>query len=159
MSPPSSYKSTKITTAEQPLAKNAGTYPLPPTQKKYPASKNKQTKKSHNNLVRGVLSWSNQFPYPPDGPPTNQKMIIPQKLSHRSGSSEPRVRLPSLGDQQRVEYPENLALKARRVWLKDFHRTWGNRNSTLGKYIKSHVYEDSGEKSNDPIRDGARPIC
>ena len=69
----------------------------------------------------------------PGGWPTNWKIIVPQKFSHRSKSSEPHVRLPSLGVWQLEEVPpENLALKSSRVRSQEFHRTGGNRNSTLG---------------------------
>ena len=44
------------------------------------------------------------------------EIIIPQKFSLRSESSEPHVRLPSLGVWQwEEETPENLALKVSRV--------------------------------------------
>ena len=104
VSPPASFRSTKITTAEQPLAQNAGTYP--PTKN---ITLHPKTARCYHDITKKSI------PIPPDGQPANQKTIIPQKLSHRSESSEPHVRLPSLGVQPEVECPEDLALKARRV--------------------------------------------
>ena len=72
-----------------------------------------------------------------DGWPTNWKISIPQKFSYRSESSEPHDRLSSLVVwQQEEEPPENLALKARRVWSQELYRMGGNRNSTLGGHTE-----------------------
>lgn len=63
--------------------------------------------------LAGVDSHYNQIPYPLGEPPTNRRITILQKFSYRSESSEPRVRLPSLGVwHQEEETPECLALKA-----------------------------------------------
>ena len=56
------------------------------------------------------------------GRPTNWKIIVPQKLSHRNESSELHNRLPSLGVRQwEEEPPENLA------WSQEFQGTQGNK--------------------------------
>ena len=39
----------------------------------------------------------NQIPYLPGEPPTDWKIIISQKFSHRSRSSKTQIRLPSIG--------------------------------------------------------------
>ena len=84
-------------------------------------------------MVGGVHSQYNQIPYPPGGWPKNWKIIISQRFSHRSESSELHVRLPSLGVwNQEEESPDHLALKASKAWFQDFHRSGINRNSTLG---------------------------
>ena len=58
----------------------------------------------------------NHIPYPPGGLPTNWKIIITQRFSHRSESSEPQARLLSLGVWHQEEEPlEHLALKASRA--------------------------------------------
>ena len=54
-----------------------------------------------------------------------------QSFSHRTESSEPQIRLPSLQAWHQEEAPEHLALKASRVWLKEFQRTRENRNSSM----------------------------
>ena len=49
--------------------------------------------------------------------------IISKKFSHCCEGSESHVRLPSLRIRQRDwESPENLTLKASRIWLQDFRR-------------------------------------
>ena len=40
-------------------------------------------------MVGRALSEHNQIPYPPDGQPTNWKIIISQRSSHKSESPEP----------------------------------------------------------------------
>ena len=66
--------------------------------------------------------------------------IIPLKSTHWSEGSEPHVRLPNLGVWQwEEEFPENQAWKASRIWLQDFDRTGGNKDSTLGGHTKSSV--------------------
>ena len=39
--------------------------------------------------------------------------------------------------QQEEEFPENQTLKASGIWLQDFDRTWGNRDSILGGHTQS----------------------
>ena len=41
--------------------------------------------------------------------------------------------------QQEEEFPENQTLKASGIWLQDFDRTGGNRDSTLGGHTQSSV--------------------
>ena len=49
------------------------------------------------------------------------RTIIPKKFSHSCKGSEPHIRLPSLGIQQKDwEFPRNLALRARGIWLQAF---------------------------------------
>ena len=61
------------------------------------------------------------------------KTVISQRFSHRNESSEPHVRLSSLGVWYwEEESPEHLALKASRAWLQELHRTGWNKDSTLG---------------------------
>ena len=48
-------------------------------------------------MVGGVDLWYNPIPYPLGMCHTNWRIIILQKFSHRSESSELHVRLPSLG--------------------------------------------------------------
>ena len=57
--------------------------------------------------------WYNQIPSPSGGWPTSWRIIILQKFSHRSESSEPHARLPCIGFWHQEEEPsEHLALKA-----------------------------------------------
>lgn len=47
-------------------------------------------------MLGGVNHDKNQISYMPGGWPTNWKIIIPPRISHRKESSEPRIRLPNL---------------------------------------------------------------
>ena len=59
------------------------------------------------------------------------------EVHHWREGSEPHVRLPNLGvRQQEEEFPENQTLKASEIWLQDFDRTGGNRDSTLGGHTQ-----------------------
>ena len=59
--------------------------------------------------------------------------MIPQKLSQKSESPEPHIRLLSLGIWQwEEELSENLAFKVSGVGLQEFHKIEGKRNSILG---------------------------
>ena len=86
-------------------------------------------RRSHGT-VGGALLWYNQIPYPPGGQPTNCKIIILQRFSHRSERSETHVRLPSLGGggvwHQEEEPPEHLALKVSGAWV-GAPQDWGKQ--------------------------------
>ena len=126
-SPPLTSTPKSQLTAEQPLIKKTGTYP----KKRHYTSKD--IKKKPNKMVGGMHSPYNQIPYLLGGQPTNWRIIILQKFSHRSESSEPHIRLPSLGVCHWEEDPtEHLALKASGAWVQELHRTGGNRDSAFG---------------------------
>ena len=132
-SPPLTKTPKSQLTGEQPLTKKTGTY-----QKKIFYIQ--QQRRSHSEMVGGVLLWCNQLPYQPGAQPTNWKIITLQKFSHRSESSESHIRLPSLRVWLREEEcPEYLAFKASRAWEQELHRTGGNRDSTLGGHKVSHT--------------------
>ena len=48
--------------------------------------------------------------------------------------------------------PEHLALKASGVWLQEFHRTGGKRNSTLGGHTQGLVHTSAQGKKQWPHR-------
>ena len=84
------------------------------------------------------------------GRSTNWRIIMSQKFIHRSESSEPHIRLPSLGVWHRVEDPpEHLALKASRAWLQELCRTGGGRDSTLGGHTQGLAHTGSQGRGND----------
>ena len=84
---------------------------------------------------------------------TNWRTLIPQKSTHWSEGSEPHVRLPNLGVwQQGEEFLENQTLKASGIWLQDFDRTGGNRDSTLGGHTQSSVCLRTQGKEQWPHR-------
>ena len=88
-------------------------------------------------------------------------------FSHKSETSEPHSRLPSLGFwQQEEESPQHLAFKASGLWSQDFHRTGGNRISILGGHTPGLVHirtrEAFGGGRNGkqwPLRGLTRPTC
>ena len=61
--------------------------------------------------------------------------------------------------------PGNLALKASRIWLQDFHRTRANRDSSLGraqtkpqrKGASLPLHQASEVSSSDPLGDWTKP--
>ena len=117
-------------------------------------------KRNHNETVGRVHLWYNQIPTPPKWGPTNCRIIIFQKFSHRNESSEPHIRLLSLGVwHQEKDPPEHLALKGRGTWLQELHRTGGNRDSTLGRCIQTFMHTKTQGKSSDFIGVWARPTC
>ena len=112
----------------------------------------KTKKKPHQDGIV-TQSWWSQVPYPPGGWLTNWTPIMPKTNGHMKRysslliirkmlivvkcceGSEPYIRLPRLGIQQMDwESSGNLTLKASGIWLQDFHRTRGNRDSTLGRH-------------------------
>ena len=76
-----------------------------------------------------MLGWSMRFM---QGVDTNWKIITLQRSSHRSESSEPHIRLPSLEVcHQEEEPPEHLALNASRAAVQELQRIWENTETTL----------------------------
>ena len=84
-----------------------------------------------SELVGGVQSQLYQIPEMPGGWPTDGKMTIPKKFLHYCEGSEPHVRLPSLGIQQRLGIPRESGLKGSRIWSLTFPRTKVTRESSL----------------------------
>ena len=92
VSPPASHRSTKITTAEQPLAQNAGTYP-PAHKKYYPASKNSLVLSWYHDKInphttrRATCKWENDY----------TAEIIPQKWEFWAPCQASQPRGPARG--------------------------------------------------------------
>ena len=87
------------------------------------------------------------------GWPTNWRTITPKKFLHYGEGSEPQVRLSSLGiGQKDWESPGNLALKVCGIWLQDFHRTRGNRGSSLGGHKQNLAHSKTRGKEQWPHR-------
>ena len=98
---------------------------------------------SHNRIVGGVHSWYNKIPSTLGGQPTNWKITISQKFSHR------RVQNLTSGSpvwHQEEEPPEYLALKASGAWSLELHRTGKNRNFTFGRYRLSMHTRTQGKR-------------
>ena len=109
-----------------------------------------KTKRPQQGDRRGTIRIkSNSIPL--GGQPTNRKIIISQKFSHRSESSEPHTRLPNVEGWSCEKPPEHLALKASKV-LTGSPQTRENRNSTLGGCTLGLVHARNTGKR-------ARPNC
>ena len=64
----------------------------------------------------------------------------------------PRQTSQTGGWQWEEEFQENQTLKAGRIWLQDFDRTEGNRDSTLGWHTQSSVHIGTQGKEQWPHR-------
>ena len=112
-----------------------------------------QKQRSHSKMVVGVQTQQNQIPYPPGGWPTDWRTIIPKKFSHYCEVSEPHIKLPSLEIWHRDwESPGNLSLSTSRIWLKDFQRIRGNRDSSLEEHKQNFTCTKT-QRSSDPTGD------
>ena len=87
-SPPLTETPTSQLIAYQPLTKKTRVY-----QKKILYIQRRRQKE----MVGEAFLPYNQIPYLPGEPLTDWKIIISQKFSHRSRSSETQIRLPSIG--------------------------------------------------------------
>ena len=80
----------KITSTEQPVMKKTGTY----------QNRSSTTKNIKNEPKRGrENSWYNQLQYSLGGWTTNWRVVVLQRFSHRSESSEPHVNCPAKGSR------------------------------------------------------------
>ena len=83
-------------------------------------------------MVGEALSQHNQIRYPPSGLPTDWKIIISQRFSHRIENSEsPHKALQPEGLAEE-EVSEHLALTSSGSCVQELHRTRGNTDSALG---------------------------
>ena len=89
--------------------------------------------------------------------PTLWSIIIPKEFLNCCKGSRPHIGLPNLGIQQRDWVSlGNLALKSIRIWLQNFHRPRGNRDSWRVQ-TKPCAHQDPGKRSSDPTRNWTRP--
>ena len=106
-------------------------------------------RRSHNEILGGALLWCNQIPYPPGGWPTNQKIIILQEFSHRSESSEPHIRLPSLGIWYLGEgAPRAFGFEDQQGLSAEAPQDWGKQGLCSWRVHEVHVHWDPGQSSN-----------
>ena len=113
---------------------------------------------SCSKMAGKAHSRQNQTPYPSGGWPTNSRTIRPKKFSHCCEGLEPHIRLPNLRTWQRAwESSGKMTLKPIWIWLQDFHRTGGNRDSNLGAPpIKEKTTTPSGRKPRSFEQRGKR---
>ena len=113
-----------------------GCWNLPKKQnktKKTPCPKTKKTPQQDGR--RGTITIKSN-PIPTRWVTHKLESKVPKEFSHCCEGSEPHGRLHSLG-QRDWEFPRNLTLKPSEIWLQNFHRTGGNRNSSLGGHNKT----------------------
>ena len=112
-------------TAEQPSTKKTGSYQkdiLHP----------KTEKKTQQDGRRGTFEIKS-YPIPAKRATTNWKIIISQRFSDRSESSESHIRLPSQGVfHWEEEPPEHLALKAKGLDRRNSTRLGETERPPLG---------------------------
>ena len=90
-------------------------------------------------MVGEAPSQHNQIWYPPSGLPTNWKIMISQRFSHRIENSEsPHQGLQPEGLAEE-EPPEHLALKGSGSCVQELHMTRGNTDSALGGYAQDFM--------------------
>ena len=113
---------------------------------------------SHNKMVEGTLLWYNQITYLPGGQPTNWKIIILQRISHKNESSDSLIRLPSLGVwHQEEEPPQHFALKASQLECRSTTRLEATETPLL-RCTQVFLCTRS-QQSSHLIGDGARDTC
>ena len=92
-----------------------------------------------------LMIWSHAIP--PRWTSPKLESTYWQKFSHKSESSEPQVKIPSLGVWHWEEKPpEQLAWEAIRAWVQKLHRTREKRDSTLGRCAQGLTYTGAGKK-------------
>ena len=101
--------------------------------------------------------WYNQIPYSPGGWPTNWRIIIWQRFSHRSESSEPHIRLPSPASGRWA--PTAFGSEGQQVLISVCHRTGGNRDFILKGCKQNLIYTGTKDKSNSFIGPWTWPTC
>ena len=89
--------------------------------------------------------------------PTNWRTIIPKKFSHCYKSFRAHNRFPNLWIWQRDwEPPGNLTMKARGIWLQNFHRTG---KTECWRAQENLCTPGPRKRSSDPTRDWPRLAC
>ena len=114
----------------------------------YPTPKDK---KPHLDGRRGTFMIQ-ATPYLPGRQPTDWKITVSQRLSHRNENSEPHIRFPSLGVWHwEKKPPEHLALKAIRACAQEPYGPGGNRLHSWREHTGFHVHYVHKER-RDSIR-------
>ena len=85
------------------------------------------------------------------GSPTDWKLTGSQRLTYRSESSEPHIKLSRVGIWHWEKEPlEHLALKASGACAQELHRTWGNRDPILKRRTQIFTCTGSQGKAKSP---------
>ena len=82
------------------------------------------------------------------GSSTDWKLTGSQRLTYRSESSEPHIKLSCVRIWHWEKEPlEHLALKASGACVQELHRTGGNRDPTLNRHI--HIFTCTGSQGKE----------
>ena len=87
------------------------------------------------------------------GQPTNQKLIISWKFSHRSKSSEPHIKLPSLGGLATGGAPREAGFEGQGGLVTGISQDWGNKCHSWRALTESSVYQNTEKRVVVLVRD------
>ena len=91
------------------------------------------------------------------GSSTDWKLTGSQRLTYRSESSEPHIKLSHVGIWHREKEPlEHLALKASGACIQELHRTGGNRDPILKRCTQTFMCTESQGKEKSPRESGSK---
>ena len=110
----------------------------------------KKKRRTHQE-VGGVISRYKQPHTSGVGIPTDWKLTGSQRLTYRSESSEPHIKLSRVGIWHwEKEPPEHLALKASGACVPELHGTGGNGDPILKRHTQSFTCTGSHGKAKSP---------
>ena len=90
------------------------------------------------------------------GSPTDWKLTGSQRLTYRSESSEPHIKLSHVGIWHwEKELLEHLALKASGACMQELHRTGGNGDPILKRHTQTFTCTGSQGKEKSPWESGS----
>ena len=85
------------------------------------------------------------------GSPTDWKLTGSQRLTYKSESSEPHIRLSRVGIWHREKEPlAHLALKASGACVQELHWTGGNGDPILKRHTQTFTCTESQGKAKSP---------
>ena len=85
------------------------------------------------------------------GSPTDWKLTASQRLTYRSESSEPHIKLSCVGIwHQEKETLEHLALKANGACVQELHVTGGNGDPILKRHTQDFMCTGARGKAEVP---------
>ena len=90
------------------------------------------------------------------GSPTDWKLTGSQRLTYRSESSAPHIKLSHVGIWHwEKEHLEHLALKANGACAPELHRTGGNGDPILKRHTQTFTCTGSQGKAKSPLESGS----
>ena len=110
----------------------------------------KKKRRTHQE-VGGAISQIEQCHTAWVGSPTDWKLTGSQRLTYRSQSSEPHIKLPPVGIWHwEKEPPEHLALKASGVCAQELHKTGGNGDPILKRHTRTFTCTGCQGRARSP---------